>query len=123
MSSITVSDKRGGLYHVIIEFSYGECERLPFNILRKIGANIEILAKSGISATAEFNIRNNREANLFLSILDMFGEDGSFIHGSAADPANVNKLSPDDEDNNSRARINKMPAANHADDDLEIETN
>ncbi|MCC8189661.1 MAG: hypothetical protein LIP77_03350 [Planctomycetes bacterium] len=85
MSSITVADKSGGRYQAVIEFSYGECERLPFNILRRIGARIKTVPDGGIQAVADFNIRCREESAAFLEMLDMFGEDGSFRHGSAAD--------------------------------------
>ena len=86
MSTIKVNDKGGGKYEATIEFSYGECERLPFNILRRIHARLKTIPGGGIVATADFNIRVPGESNAFLEMLDMFGEDGSFPHGSAADP-------------------------------------
>ena len=94
MSNITVSDRRGGLYRTIIEFTYGECDRLPFNILRRINAKIDIVPDAGIKATAEFNIRNPRESALFLETLDLFGENGSYVHGSPSDPGALAQTSP-----------------------------
>lgn len=85
MSSIKITDKGGGKYQAVIEFTYGECERLPFNILRRIHARIKTIPGAGLLATADFNIRMPNESNAFLEMLDMFGEDGSFPHGSAAD--------------------------------------
>lgn len=78
---------RGGKYQAVIEFTYGECERLPFNVLRRMKAKLKPIAGAGIVATADFNIRIPAESNAFLELLDLFGEDGSFAHGSAADPA------------------------------------
>lgn len=99
MSSIKVADKRGGLYRATIEFSYGECERLPFNILRRIHSKIKIVPGGGILAIADFNIRSPEESSAFLEMLDMFGEDGSFPHGSAADPAALSRVAaPEDDD-------------------------
>ena len=86
MSSIRVADKKGGTYEATIEFTYGECERLPFNILRRIRSKIKIVPGGGILAIADFNIRSPEESAAFLEMLDMFGEGGSFPHGSAADP-------------------------------------
>lgn len=94
MSNIKVSDKRGGNYQAVIEFTYGECERLPFNILRRIGAKIKIIPNGGILAMADFNIRSHAESTAFLEMLDLFGEDGSFPHGSAADPEALARPTP-----------------------------
>lgn len=87
MSSIKISDKSGGKYEAVITFTYGECERLPFNILRRLHARLKNISGGGLQAVASFNIRVPDESNAFLEMLDMFGEDGSFPHGSAADPA------------------------------------
>lgn len=87
MSSIKLSDQGGGKYRLAIEFTYGECERLPFNILRRIHARLKTLPGAGLVATADFNIRVPIESNAFLEMLDLFGDDGSFPHGSAADTA------------------------------------
>lgn len=94
MSNVKVTDRRGGRYQAVIEFSYGECERLPFNLLRRVGAKIRTIPDGGITAVADFNIREPRESAAFLEMLDMFGEDGSFVHGSAADPALLGRVSP-----------------------------
>lgn len=110
MSNIRITDKRGGRYQAIIEFTYGECERLPFNILRRIRAKLKTVPNAGLVATADFNIRVPAESNLFLEILDMFGEDGSYQHGSAADAAALT--------------LHAAPKENEvfdSDDDLEIE--
>ncbi len=85
MSSIKISDQGGGKYEAVIEFSYGECERLPFNILRRIHARLKTIPGAGLTATAEFNIRIPDESGAFLEMLDLFGDAGSFPHGSAAD--------------------------------------
>ncbi len=98
MSNVKVTDKRGGKYQAIIEFSYGECERLPFNVLRRINARIEAIPDGGIRAVADFNIRARRDSNSFLEMLDLFGEDGSFAHGSAADPDALARTAPPGED-------------------------
>jgi hypothetical protein len=87
MSSIKVNDKGGGKYEAAIEFSYGECERLPFNILRRIHARLKTVPGGGLLAMADFNIRIPGESGAFLEMLDLFGCEGSFPHGSAADPA------------------------------------
>lgn len=87
MSTIKINDKRGGKYEAVIEFTYGECERLPFNILRRMRAKLKPVPGAGLVATANFNIRVPAESTAFLEMLDMFGEDGSFPHGSAADTA------------------------------------
>lgn len=94
MSNVIVSDSRGGVYKVRIEFSYGECERLPFNILRRVRARLSTVPQGGLNAEAEFNIRNPGESAAFLEILDLFGQDGAFIHGSAADPSSLSRLEP-----------------------------
>ena len=108
MSSIKVADKKGGVYEATIEFTYGECERLPFNILRRIKSKIKIVPGGGIFAIANFNIRSQEESAAFLEMLDMFGEGGSFPHGSAADPdALARAAAPADE--------------NLDDDDLELD--
>lgn len=98
MSSIQVTDRRGGVYECIITFSYGECARLPFNALRKVNARIDQIRSGGLKATAQFNLRNTKEAANFVEILDLFGEDGSFVHGSPADPEDLKKEVPDDDD-------------------------
>ncbi|MCD8349371.1 MAG: hypothetical protein LUC93_02000 [Planctomycetaceae bacterium] len=85
MSMIKLTDQGGGKYQLAIEFTYGECERLPFNILRRIHARIRTVPGAGLVATAAFNIRVPAESNAFLEMLDLFGEGGSFPHGSAAD--------------------------------------
>ena len=110
MSIIAVTDCKGGMYRAVITFAYGECDRLPFNILRRINARIEIVPDAGIKAVAEFNIRNPREAALFLECLDLFGESGSYIHGSPSDPAMLALTSPSDK-----------PVRPGAADDLELE--
>ena len=98
MSNVTVSDRRGGMFRTIVEFSYGECERLPFNLLRRAGAKIGIVPDGGITATADFNIRRPGESSRFLELLELFGEGGSFAHGSAADPSAVALASPPSDD-------------------------
>lgn len=110
MSTIKISDKGGGRYEAIIEFTYGECERLPFNILRRIHAHLRTIPGSGLIATAEFNIRIPVESNAFLEMLEMFGEDGSFPHGSAADAGALALTAPPQESQ-----------VFDSDDDLEIE--
>lgn len=112
MSNITVNDCRGGMYRAVIAFTYGECDRLPFNILRRISAKIDIVPDAGIKATADFNIRNPREAALFLETLDLFGENGSYVHGSPSDPSMLALTSPSDKP--------ARPAV--AADDLEMES-
>lgn len=98
MSSVVVTDKRGGHFQVVIHFTYGECDRLPYNALRKVNARIEQVPNNGIRAIADFNIRNKKEAANFVEILDLFGEEGSFIHGSGADATALAKTSPDEEE-------------------------
>lgn len=115
MSNVKVNDKSGGVYQAVIEFSYGECERLPFNILRRIGARIAVAPNGGIRATADFNIRAPGDSAAFLEILDMFGEEGSFIHGSAAEPAALSRTVPSDGDLASRIEMAED------DDELELE--
>ena len=89
MSQISVIDHRGGVFEVTISFNYGECDRLPFNLLRKYGARIGVIPNGGVRATASFDIRSMNEAANFIEVLDMFGQDGTFQHGSAADPATL----------------------------------
>lgn len=115
MSSIVVNDQRGGIYRTAIEFTYGECERLPFNILRRMNAKIAVVANGGIKAVADFNIRNPRESALFLETLDLFGANGSFVHGSAADPALIAKTAPPDGEGAGTVELDQD------DDGLEIE--
>ncbi len=97
MSSVAITDKRGGVYQVAVTFTYGECDRLPFNSLRKVKARIEQVNHGGIQATAEFNIRNGQDAANFVEVLDLFGEDGSFVHGSSADPGILSLEEPPDD--------------------------
>lgn len=96
MSNVKVSDKSGGVYRAVIEFTYGECERLPFNLLRRINARLETVAGGGATAAADFNIRRPADSAAFLEILDMFGEGGSYVHGSAADPSALALVAPPD---------------------------
>ncbi len=111
MSSIKITDQGGGKYQAAIEFTYGECERLPFNILRRIHARLKTIPGGGLLAMADFNIRAPNEGGAFLEMLDMFGESGSFPHGSAADPQALGLLAPP-----------SLPGqAADDDDDLEIE--
>ncbi len=98
MSTIQVSDRRGGVYEVVVTFSYGECARLPFNNLRKINARIDQIRNGGLKATAQFNLRNTKEAANFIEALDLFGEDGSFVHGSPADPEDLKQERAEDDE-------------------------
>lgn len=111
MSNIKITDKGGGKYEALIEFTYGECERLPFNILRRIHARLKTVPGGGLQAASDFNIRVPNESAAFLEMLDMFGDEGSFPHGSAADP--------------SALALTAAPKENQVfdddDDDLEIE--
>lgn len=104
MSMIQVTDRRGGVYEVVVTFSYGECARLPFNSLRKVNARIDQIRNGGLKATAQFNLRNSIEAAHFVEMLDMFGEDGSFVHGSPADPEELKKDVPEDDEDESGIR-------------------
>lgn len=113
MSNIKVTDKSGGMYQAVIDFTYGECERLPFNVLRRIGAKIKTVPGGGIRAVAEFNIRSARDSAAFLEMLDMFGEEGSFPHGSAADPSALARMSPPEEEPSLQVTVD--------DDELEVE--
>ncbi len=79
MSTIRITDKKGGVYEAAIDFSYGECERLPFNILRRVRARLRVLGGGGLTATATFNIRNPQESNAFLEILGLFAGDGGRV--------------------------------------------
>ena len=115
MSSVRVTDRHGGKYQAVVEFSYGECERLPFNILRRVNARLEILPDGGLRAAADFNIRAPRDSAAFLEILDLFGGEGTFVHGSAAGPAALAKTSAGDEAGNVTI------GSAREDDDLEIE--
>jgi len=98
MSSVIVTDRRGGVFQVVITFNYGECDRLPYNQLRRINARIEQIPKGGIKATAEFNVRNPKDAKKLIAVLDLFGEDGSFVHGSPADPSVLGRTEPPPDD-------------------------
>lgn len=117
MSKIIVNDRRGGLYRTVIEFTYGECDRLPFNILRRINAKIDLIPDGGITATSDFNIRNPRESAMFLETLDLFGENGSFVHGSPSDPAVLAETRPSE----GPLRPAVIVDAGKDDDDLEME--
>ncbi len=101
MSNVAVTDKRGGVFEVVVTFVYGECDRLPYNALRKVNARIEQVQSGGIKATAEFNVRSEKEAANFVEVLDLFGEDGSFVHGSPAEPDVLTMETPPDEDEDS----------------------
>lgn len=98
MSTVQVTDRRGGVYEVVMTFGYGECARLPFNALRKVNARIDQIRNGGLKATAQFNLRNTTEAASFVEVLDLFGEDGAFVHGSPADPEDLKRDAPDDDD-------------------------
>lgn len=104
MSSVAVTDKRGGVFQVVMNFTYGECDRLPYNQLRKVKARIEQVPHGGIKGTAEFNIRNPEDAAHFVEVLDLFGTDGSFVHGSSADPEILTQETPPEDDDLSGIR-------------------
>lgn len=111
MSSVAVTDKRGGVFQVMINFNYGECDRLPYNSMRKVKARIEQVPHGGIKATAEFNIRNPRDAENFVEVLDLFGTDGSFVHGSSADPDHLDlETPPEDDDSSGRSAATTVKA-------------
>ncbi len=110
MSTVQVSDRRGGVYEVVVTFSYGECARLPFNSLRKINARIDQIRNGGLKATAQFNLRNNKEAANFIEALDLFGEDGSFVHGSPADPEDLKQERSEDDDESELPRATVVSA-------------
>lgn len=114
MSKVEVKDQRSGSYRTVIEFTYGECDRLPFNLLRRLNARIDTVPEGGIVATADFNIRDPRQSQLFVETLDLFGENGSFAHGSAADPEMLSRKS-------APADAGSATIAADDDDDLEIE--
>ena len=117
MSTIQVSDRRGGVYEVVVTFSYGECARLPFNNLRKINARIDQIRNGGLKATAQFNLRNTKEAANFIEALDLFGEDGSFVHGSPADPEDLKQERSEDDDESELPRaavVNAQTASSAA---------
>ncbi len=97
MSTVNVTDRRGGVYEVVITYSYGECARLPFNSLRKVNARIDQIRDGGLKATAQFNLRNSVEAANFVEVLYLFGEDGAFVHGSPADPEELKRDAPDED--------------------------
>lgn len=98
MSKVHVTDQRGGVFRMVIEFTYGECERLPYNAMRKIKARIDQVPNGGISATAEFSLRNPRDAANFVEALDLFGVDGSYVHGSPADATLLKQEEPPADD-------------------------
>lgn len=98
MSTVQVSDRRGGVYQVIITFTYGECSRLPYNDLRRIGARLEQIPDGGIRALAEFRLGEERESRLFLETLEKFGEAGSFRHGSPAPAEELRRTRPPESD-------------------------
>lgn len=97
MSTVNVTDRRGGVYEVVVTFGYGECARLPFNSLRKVNARIDQIRNGGLKATAQFNLRNSVEATNFVEVLYLFGEDGAFVHGSPADPEELKRDAPDED--------------------------
>ncbi len=98
MSIVKITDKRGGMFNVVVTFVYGECDRLPFNSLRKVKARIEQIANGGIQAVADFNVRNTRDAANFVEILDLFGEEGSFVHGSSATAEDLQRHTPPEDE-------------------------
>lgn len=104
MSSVLVTDQRGGVFQVEATFTYGECDRLPYNSLRKVKAKIEQVSHGGIRATALFNLRDSKDATHFVEMLDLFGEDGSFVHGSPAEPTRLQIQTPPKEDDEESAR-------------------
>ena len=97
MSKVIVHDKRGGQFHVEVHFTYGECDRLPFNALRKVKATLDQVPRGGIVAQAKFNLRNPNDSANFVEILDLFGESGTFVHGSASDPKDLARAESPDE--------------------------
>ena len=101
MSKVVVTDKRGGVFEVVMTFTYGECDRLPYNAMRKVNARIEQVKNGGIQATADFNVRNEKEAANFVEVLDLFGDDGSFVHGSPASNEVLPLDAPPDEEDES----------------------
>ncbi len=101
MSKVSVTDKRGGVFEVVMTFTYGECDRLPYNAMRKVNARIEQVKNGGIKATADFNLRNEKEAANFVEVLDLFGEDGSFVHGSPASSEVLPLEAPPEEEDES----------------------
>ena len=115
MSNIRITDRHGGKYQAVVEFTYGECERLPFNVLRRLRARLEIIPGGGVRAAADFNIRSPKDSAAFLEVLDLFGEAGSYAHGSAADPAALSRTSPGDQE----GIVTLGPI--DVDDDLELE--
>ncbi|MDR0362826.1 MAG: hypothetical protein LBJ46_09120 [Planctomycetota bacterium] len=115
MSKVDVSDQRSGSYRTTIEFTYGECDRLPFNLLRRINAQITLIPGGGINATADFNIRDPKQSQMFVETLDLFGESGSYVHGSASDPAMLSRTSAPGDAGEVTLAINDE------DDDLELE--
>lgn len=110
MSTVQVSDRRGGVYEVVITFSYGECARLPFNSLRKVNARIDQIRNGGLKATAQFNLRNSKESTNFIETLDLFGEDGSFVHGSPADPEDLKQDHNEEEEEGELTRTTVVNA-------------
>ncbi len=98
MSNVAITDRKGGVFQVVMTFTYGECERLPYNQLRKVGARIEQVPNGGIKATAEFNVRDAKSAGRLIDTLALFGEDGSYQHGSGVDGKQLGKATPEEED-------------------------
>ena len=83
MSGVTIIDRANGVFRVVASFVYAECDRLPFNALRKVNAHIESAARGGLRATAEFNLRRPDEATAFVEWLVLFG-DGGLLRQSAS---------------------------------------
>ncbi|MDR1520999.1 MAG: hypothetical protein LBU23_12795 [Planctomycetota bacterium] len=116
MSNIKVVDRHGGKYQAIIDFTYGECERLPFNILRRVNARLAVIPGGGLRAAAEFNIRAPKDSAAFLEMLDLFGEEGSYAHGSAASPSALARTAAGDD-----AGEIDIGLIDDGDDELELE--
>jgi len=84
MSSVEISDCSQGLFRVAVTFAYDECDRLPFNALRKVRALIEPVARGGLRAICDFNLRRPEDAAAFVELLALFGEGGLYRRDPSA---------------------------------------
>lgn len=82
MSTVQIADAGSGHFRVTIDFTTEDCDRLPFNALVRVGADLESNPHGGARAAATFNLRDPSAAGRFVETLAVFGEGGLFAHGT-----------------------------------------
>ncbi len=89
MSTVQVVDDGAGQFRVVVEFSVEDCDRLPFNALMRVGAQLESLPRGGARANAGFDLRDPVSAGRFVETLAVFGQGGLFARDQHARPAEM----------------------------------